>query len=220
MQHLVCGRSSRNNGQHGSNRTGQPTLLRMNSGGNVWKLALRSLAAAAACAVAGLGGCGVESAVIAAAGVTAGFGLAQGQAEAFINGELKAARMVTFEQAQNAVKSAMEELQVPTQALDAGRYDAQFRGQAEGGPKIKVQLKSKSPMITKIEIRVGFMGDQAVSRLVLSRIDEHLGIQHLLVPPEQSPFVAPNGVSSWRFKADELKADELKADEKMAEPPE
>src|SRR5688572_1332449 len=100
------------------------------------RLVRRAMAGGFACALISLGGCGVETAVIAAAGVTAGFGLAQGQAEAFINGELKAARMVTFDEARTAVNAAMTELQVPTQTVEAGRYDAQFKGQAEGGPKI------------------------------------------------------------------------------------
>lgn len=138
-----------------------------------------------------VGGC-AESAVIAAAGVTAGFGLAQGQAEAFINGELKAARMVSIDLAADATVAAFAELQVPIYTMRKGDYDRYIRGHAEGGPEIKINLKAKSPLITKIEVRIGLMGDQAVSRLVLARIDEHLGILQPLVPVEQSPIVAPN----------------------------
>ena len=136
-------------------------------------------------------GC-AESAVIAAAGVTAGFGLAQGQAEAFINGELKAARMVSMELAWDATFSALDELEVPIRTTRRDEDDSYIRGRAEIGPEIKIQLKEKSPLITKIEIRVGMMGDQAVSRLVLARIDHHLGIPHTVVPVEQSPIVAPH----------------------------
>jgi hypothetical protein len=138
-----------------------------------------------------VGGC-AESAVIAAAGVTAGFGLAQGQAEAFINGELKAARMVSIDLASDATIAALYELQVPIYTRRIGDYDRYIRGHAEGGPEIKISLKAKSPLITKIEVRIGLMGDQAVSRLVLARIDEHLGIAQPIVPVEQSPIVAPN----------------------------
>src|SRR5262245_16020888 len=110
---------------------------------------------AVAIAVAPLmSGCGVETAVIAAAGVTAGFGLAQGQAESFINGELKAARMVPMETAWTATLAAAGELRVPILALRRGEYDAFVRVKAEGGPEITVQLKAKSPMITKFEVRV------------------------------------------------------------------
>jgi hypothetical protein len=141
--------------------------------------------------IAGLAGGCAESAVIAAAGVTTGFALAQGQAEAFIRGELKAARMVPMDDAWSAVVAAMNEPQVPIQTVRRGEYDAFVRGRAEGGPEIKVQVKAKSPMISKFEIRIGMAGDQAVSRLIMSRIDEQLGIMHPLVPVEESPFVAP-----------------------------
>jgi hypothetical protein len=145
-------------------------------------------------------GC-AESAVIAAAGVTAGFGLAQGQAEAFINGELKAARMVSHDLAWDAALSAFRELQLPVTYSRRDEFDSYVRGQAEGGPEIKVQLKAKSPLITKVEIRIGLMGDQAVSRLVLSRIDHQLGIAHPVVPVEQSPIVAPGTPATVRDTA-------------------
>jgi hypothetical protein len=76
---------------------------------------------------------------------------------------------------------------------ERGDYNYYIMAKADGGPEIKVNLKAKSPMITKIEVRVGLMGDAAVSRLVLSRIDAHLGITQIpLFPIEESPYVAPN----------------------------
>ena len=135
-------------------------------------------------------GC-ASSAVIAAAGVTAGFGLAQGQAESFISGKLKAARLVTLDNAAHATLATMDELQLKVLEERHGTYDAYFVGQAEGGPEFKVTLKAKTPVVTKIEIRIGLMGDQAVSRLVLSRLDRKLGIEQPIIPVEQSPIVAP-----------------------------
>jgi hypothetical protein len=129
-----------------------------------------------------VGGC-AESAVIAAAGVTAGFGLAQGRAEAFINGELKAARMAPLDQTWQAALAAMRELQVPVKIERHSQYHAYLMARAEGGPEIKIHLKAKGPLITKIEVRIGIMGDQAVSQLVLARIEHHLDIPHAPVAP-------------------------------------
>lgn len=138
-----------------------------------------------------LSGCGIETAAIAAAGATAGFGLAQGQAEAFINGELKAARMVRLDDAWRATRAALHELHVPIKGERRAEFDGFVRGRAEGGPEIRIQVKAKAPLITKFEIRVGIIGDQAVSRLILARIDYHMGIPHPMVPVEQSPIMAP-----------------------------
>jgi len=142
--------------------------------------------------IQGLSGC-ASSAVIAAAGVTAGFGLAQGQAESFINGELKAARLVSMQAGIDAVLKTFDELKLKVRTDRRGEHDAYFRAVAEGGPEFKVAVKFKSPVVTKFEISIGIMGDQAVSRLVQSRIDTQLGIEHPpLLPPELSPLVKPN----------------------------
>src|SRR4051794_24910743 len=78
---------------------------------------------------------GCAAGVVAAAGATAGFALAQGQAEAFINGELKAARMVPLDQTVHAVKAAFVDMQT---TLTIERYrtrGAYLVGQAQGGPE-------------------------------------------------------------------------------------
>jgi hypothetical protein len=135
-------------------------------------------------------GC-ASTAVIAAAGVTAGFGLAQGQAESFITGELKAARLVPMDAVLRATIMAMDEMQLHIIEQRTSDHDAYVMAKAQVGPEFKVKLKAKSPMVTKISIRIGIMGDQAVSRLVLTRIDVKLGIEQPIVPVEVSPIVAP-----------------------------
>lgn len=136
------------------------------------------------------GGC-ASTAVIAAAGVTAGFGLAQGQAEAFINGELKAARMVSLESAEEATLATFEELQVSVKVHRRGATDRYIMAKAPDGPEFRVTISAKSPVVTKFEIRIGMMGDQAVARLAMARIDVKLGIEQTMAPVEVSPVVAP-----------------------------
>jgi hypothetical protein len=120
-----------------------------------------------------LGGC-VESA-IAAAGVTAGMSLAQDQATSFIRGELKAARMAPIEDARRAVHAAMSELHLVVLTEREGEHDGYIRGKADGGREIKIFLKADSAVMTRFTVRVGFMGDAAVSKLVMARIDRALG---------------------------------------------
>lgn len=131
------------------------------------------------------GGGGCAESAIAAAGATAGFGLAQTQAEGFIRGELKACRMVPLAEARQAVIDAMNELGLEVNSDRMKEHTGYLRGQAEGGREIGVSLKADSPRMTRFEIRVGMMGDAAVSRLVMSRIDHALGINS---PPEDERF--------------------------------
>lgn len=119
------------------------------------------------------GGC-VES-TIAAAGATAGFGLAQGQAESFIRGELKFARMIPIAAARLAVATAFDELQLDVVEQRESRFKNFYRTKAEGGREIKIYLLADSAVITRFTVRVGMMGDSSVSQLVMARIDAALG---------------------------------------------
>jgi hypothetical protein len=119
-----------------------------------------------------LGGC--TTAAVAAAGIAVGASVAESQATSFINGSLRAARFVTLEQSVAAAQHAMNDLHLDIRSERIDEHDAYIRGRAEPGPEVKVTMTFKSPMMTRIDVRVGFMGDQTVSRLVLSRIDAHL----------------------------------------------
>jgi hypothetical protein len=137
-----------------------------------------AVATALAIALAGstslLSGC-VESA-IAAAGVTAGMSLAQDQATSFIRGELKAARLVPIADARRAVHVALTELQLAVLNEREGEHDGYVRGKAEGGREVKIFLKADSAVMTRFTVRVGIMGDAAVSKLVMARVDRALGV--------------------------------------------
>ncbi|HWB20151.1 MAG TPA: DUF3568 family protein [Phycisphaerales bacterium] len=140
-----------------------------------------------------LSGC-ASPAVIAAAAATAGFTLAQGQAEAYINGKLKAARMVSLQEGYEATLTMADELKLDVKEKYCRKTEAYVRAQAKDGPSIKVTLQAKSPMITKFIIRVGLMGDQAVSSLVFWRIDSHLPASAKMAasaPAQTVPVVMP-----------------------------
>lgn len=147
--------------------------------------AARLAAATLLLATASVLGWGCVESTIAAAGATAGFGLAQGQAESFIRGELKSARMISMSEARAAVLQAMAELQLEVREERVADYDGYVRGKANGGREVKVYLKSDSPVMTRFSIRVGIMGDVAVSRLVMTRIDTALGISSATSEPAE-----------------------------------
>jgi len=142
--------------------------------------------------LAGLSNGCTSTAVVGAAGVTAGFGLAQTQAQQFFAGSLKGARLISLDMAKQATLAAIQELQLDILKYREGEYDAYYRVQAEGGPEIKIQVTAKSPLITKFSVRVGIMGDQAVSRLILARIDAAMGLVTIDPPtPESAPATLP-----------------------------
>ncbi len=164
---------------------------------------LRSLLALTLlCGTAALGGC--TTAVILASAATAGAGIAQGQAESFINGELKAARMTTLVQAEHATLAAMHDIQVEVITLRTSKYDRFIMAKAEGGPEIKTTLTAKSPVMVKFEVRVGIIGDQAVSQLVMSRIDAMLEKEE---PIETPPMIDPQPATPAREEHDDASAD-------------
>lgn len=124
--------------------------------------------------------------------------MVQAGTSAFANGRLDAAREATLELAWEAVRRAMGDLAfapvdtwtsgdtpggpadayhqpltapVPNDGAPAGAF---FLARADGGGEIRIRLISKSAAVTKISIRVGLLGDQALSRLILETIDGHL----------------------------------------------
>jgi hypothetical protein len=141
----------------------------------------RAIGAALALAAALLAGCATPVAV------TAGISVAQAGTAAFISGQLVSARQATLEQAWEATLGAMDELAFdrravrPPDAHESQGRSAYIMGQDDGGPQVKVKLERASDAVTQIKIRINLLGDQALARLVLSRIDARLPLPP---PPE------------------------------------
>ena len=131
---------------------------------------MRSVLVPLVCAYSAIAG-GCASAVIMGASVTAGVGLATSQAEAYINGELKAARMVPLEMAEHATLLALAQFETIFRVHKQEKDRIYIMAKADGGTDIRVSMLYRTPVLTKFEIRVGMMGDQAVSSLIMSQID-------------------------------------------------
>lgn len=97
-------------------------------------------------------------------------------AGAFSNGELTAAWPVPMEELWISTRRVIDELQFPVKAVRTSE-DAQtaivFADDTQGRD-VEIRVDAVTPVVSTIRIRVGFWGDEAVSRLVLSRIEQDL----------------------------------------------
>lgn len=125
--------------------------------------------------------------------ITAGLTVAQVGTAAFINGQLVSARQATLEETWAAAQGALAELEFdvrvrrdPSDPESQGR-SAYIMAQDRGGPAVKIKLERASEAVTRIRIRINTFGDQALARLVLSRIDARLPTS--TSPPPPVPFV-------------------------------
>ena len=118
---------------------------------------------------ASIGGCAAP-AVIA----TAGFGAIQTGTEAFIRGELEAAVAHPLDEVFAASEAALYELQFPLKSSKLNQFNGYINARESQGRGVDVDLEKKSPIVTKINVRVGLFGDQAISRLILSTIQARL----------------------------------------------
>jgi hypothetical protein len=106
---------------------------------------------------------------------TAGFGALQTGTEAFIRGELEAAVANPMAEVFAAGEAAVIELGFKITSSKLGQVNGYIRTRETQARKIVIDVEMKSPMVTKINIRVGVFGDQAISRLILQHIQEKLG---------------------------------------------
>jgi hypothetical protein len=104
--------------------------------------------------------------VVASAGASA---LQYGTA-AFINGELEAAHVADLPTVYEAALSTIRDLRFKEDYLALNDRTAYLHVREMTGRKIKIFLEARSPAVTKINIRIGVWGDQAISRLLLGEI--------------------------------------------------
>lgn len=127
--------------------------------------------------------------------ITAGLSVAQVGTAAFINGQLVSARQAPIEEVWAAAVGALEELEFdirtlrPPDSPDSCGRSAYVMAKDEGGPQVKIRLERASEAVTRIRIRINIFGDQALARLVLSRIDARLPTS--TAPPPVDPIDPP-----------------------------
>jgi hypothetical protein len=138
----------------------------------------RLLIALAAAALA-LCGCAAPPMIVASAGLTA----FQEGSSAFIRGELETADAVPLSLFYQASLDALHDLNFRVVSSSLGPRGARIQAVETGGRSIRLDLEKKSPSVTKLNIRVGVFGDQAVSRLIQQSIGTRLP-DPATAPPE------------------------------------
>lgn len=106
--------------------------------------------------------------------VTAGLGALQTGTDAFIRGELESTVPHTMAEVFEATQAALLELEFPIRRADIGDKNAYVVSAEAQGRKIDVSLELKSPIVTKVNIRVGVFGDRTMSQLILLTIQSRL----------------------------------------------
>jgi hypothetical protein len=111
-------------------------------------------------------GCAV---VVVGGAAAAGVG-----AYAYVNGECKATKSATLDRTWNATLAAMKALEFPVTSQAKDALEAELTARNASDKKITVKLKKLSDSVTEIRIRVGTFGDEALSRVILDKINEQL----------------------------------------------
>lgn len=117
-----------------------------------------------------MGGCAPPM-MLASAGFQA---LSNGTA-VYVNGELEVAYRIPFDTVWTATQNAFREMEFQiTDARIRTPTKALLFAEEESGRSTSVAVTLRTPMVTKVTIRVGFVGDQSLSRLMMDRIEAHM----------------------------------------------
>lgn len=100
-------------------------------------------------------------------------------------GELEAIEQATLDQAWDASLTAMERLGFVVSQRDRNDVEARILAHTQGGREVRLRLSKDTTILSRIRIRVGTFGDEALSRLILERIETHLPVQTARVGPTQ-----------------------------------
>lgn len=107
----------------------------------------------------------------------AGLGVAQAGTSSFIQGTLQAAFDRPMDEVVDAARRTLVKLGYAITREDIGPHYAQLLSSQADGSSIVVKFKKSSDAVTGLSIRVGFWGDNAVSRLMLEGIQKELGVK-------------------------------------------
>lgn len=122
----------------------------------------------------GLAGCAVPATVV----LTAAAPVAQAGTAAYISNELVYAFSLPIGEVQAAVDAANRALELtptvrrPSTAADGTLRKLYIASESLDQTPVEIRLEAITPALTRIQIRYGFWGDQAVSRAILTKIEQ------------------------------------------------
>jgi hypothetical protein len=115
--------------------------------------------------------------------ITAGLAVAQVGTTAYANGELQTSLIVDFDAANDAAAEAQAALDLEPSARRVEGRRATISSRDLGQRSVTVEVVKRTNKVCKINIRVGFWGDQSMSRLLLSQMQKELAAKGFVPPP-------------------------------------
>jgi hypothetical protein len=110
--------------------------------------------------------------VVATAGVT----VAQAGTSAYFGGQLVTAYEAPLEMVEYAARKAVVVLQFDPRVDRRGDNSLYLMARGLDGREVSIRVESASPAVTRLKIRVGVWGDQAVSRIIQRQVEEELSL--------------------------------------------
>lgn len=89
---------------------------------------------------------------------------------AYVQGELKVTEPVAVEAAQRAAEQAMKDLKLAVIKRQQDGLSGVIEGRTAGDQKVTIKTKRITVKSTEIRVRVGLLGDETMSRQILSRM--------------------------------------------------
>ncbi len=97
-------------------------------------------------------------------------GAGAGAAVAYVRGDLDANLSANLERSSKAVNRAVEALQFAKVSENKDALQAIFVARNAADKKIEIRLETAGDSLTKIKIRVGVFGDEALSLAILDKV--------------------------------------------------
>jgi len=120
-------------------------------------------------------------AVLAAVFLMGGCGFLAGAAVAgggvyYMQGEASKWYAKSVPEVYEASVEALEELDVIVTERMKSDVEASIKGRTAGGDAVTLKVKQKGKDVAEVKLRVGIMGNEEYSHLILTRIDRKLGL--------------------------------------------
>ena len=93
---------------------------------------------------------------------------------AFVTGELRSTEEVSLGELDGACNAAIERLAYEELGINREADRVRFRARTAGGEPVDLRLFARGPQRTELTIRIGLLGDETTSRLVLEEIRQSL----------------------------------------------
>lgn len=119
----------------------------------------------------GLGACALMMALSGGGCLALAVGAAAGAGTvAYVKGELQVVEDIPLDRAWTAAQATIEELQFNKTAERKDALQGRITAERADGSNVTIRLDSRNETQTRIRIRVGTFGDEAVSRTILDGI--------------------------------------------------